>query len=78
MAYSSFTGGTDSDQSEVINIFSVASGHLYERLLRIMMLSLLKHTKVSAPLPRDGIRINNNIFYLLFISIFSLPLSFGS
>jgi UDP-glucose:glycoprotein glucosyltransferase len=25
----------------------VASGHLYERLLRIMMLSLLKHTKVN-------------------------------
>lgn len=31
----------------MINIFSVASGHLYERLLRIMMLSLLKHTKVK-------------------------------
>lgn len=41
---SSFTGGSD-DKSETINIFSVASGHLYERLLRIMMLSLLKHTK---------------------------------
>lgn len=35
--------GTESD-SETINIFSVASGHLYERLLRIMMLSLLKKT----------------------------------
>ncbi|XP_063697044.1 UDP-glucose:glycoprotein glucosyltransferase [Culicoides brevitarsis] len=32
-------------ESETINIFSVASGHLYERLLRIMMLSLLKNTK---------------------------------
>lgn len=44
---SSFSGksGTDVQQSETINIFSVASGHLYERLLRIMMLSLLKHTK---------------------------------
>ncbi|XP_074311136.1 UDP-glucose:glycoprotein glucosyltransferase-like [Silene latifolia] len=27
-----------------INIFSVASGHLYERFLKIMMLSVLKHT----------------------------------
>ncbi|XP_053954514.1 UDP-glucose:glycoprotein glucosyltransferase [Anastrepha ludens] len=33
------------DDSETINIFSVASGHLYERLMRIMMLSVLKHTK---------------------------------
>uniref|UniRef100_A0A1B0G8K0 UDP-glucose:glycoprotein glucosyltransferase n=1 Tax=Glossina morsitans morsitans TaxID=37546 RepID=A0A1B0G8K0_GLOMM len=42
-------GGTaitsNEDDTETINIFSVASGHLYERLLRIMMLSLLKHTK---------------------------------
>lgn len=30
---------------EPINIFSVASGHLYERFLRIMMLSVIKHTK---------------------------------
>lgn len=44
---SSFSGGsgTDAQEPETINIFSVASGHLYERLLRIMMLSLLKHTK---------------------------------
>lgn len=35
--------GTEGD-SDTINIFSVASGHLYERLLRIMMLSLLKKT----------------------------------
>lgn len=43
---SSFSGtATDSNEAETINIFSVASGHLYERLLRIMMLSLLKHTK---------------------------------
>uniref|UniRef100_T1J9H3 UDP-glucose:glycoprotein glucosyltransferase n=1 Tax=Strigamia maritima TaxID=126957 RepID=T1J9H3_STRMM len=28
-----------------INIFSVASGHLYERFIRIMMVSVLKHTK---------------------------------
>lgn len=45
---SSFSGGNsggDQQQPETINIFSVASGHLYERLLRIMMLSLRKHTK---------------------------------
>lgn len=32
-----------STQAE-INIFSVASGHLYERMLNIMMLSVMKHT----------------------------------
>lgn len=31
-------------ESNRINIFSLASGHLYERLARIMMLSVLKHT----------------------------------
>lgn len=30
-----------------INIFSVASGHLYERMLNIMMLSVMKNTKHS-------------------------------
>uniref|UniRef100_A0A8D0HBJ3 UDP-glucose ceramide glucosyltransferase-like 1 n=1 Tax=Sphenodon punctatus TaxID=8508 RepID=A0A8D0HBJ3_SPHPU len=45
-----FTGGqkieeTKQEKDDVINIFSVASGHLYERFLRIMMLSVLKHTK---------------------------------
>uniref|UniRef100_A0A673B3C8 UDP-glucose ceramide glucosyltransferase-like 1 n=1 Tax=Sphaeramia orbicularis TaxID=375764 RepID=A0A673B3C8_9TELE len=45
-----FTGGGKTeepkqDKDDVINIFSVASGHLYERFLRIMMLSVLKNTK---------------------------------
>ncbi|XP_056151310.1 UDP-glucose:glycoprotein glucosyltransferase 1 [Lampris incognitus] len=45
-----FTGGVKTEEpkqekDDVINIFSVASGHLYERFLRIMMLSVLKHTK---------------------------------
>uniref|UniRef100_A0A4W3JNT5 UDP-glucose ceramide glucosyltransferase-like 1 n=1 Tax=Callorhinchus milii TaxID=7868 RepID=A0A4W3JNT5_CALMI len=45
-----FTGGPKPeeikpDKEDVINIFSVASGHLYERFLRIMMLSVLKQTK---------------------------------
>uniref|UniRef100_A0A672NQ95 UDP-glucose ceramide glucosyltransferase-like 1 n=1 Tax=Sinocyclocheilus grahami TaxID=75366 RepID=A0A672NQ95_SINGR len=44
------TGGSKPEEpkqekDDVINIFSVASGHLYERFLRIMMLSVLKHTK---------------------------------
>ncbi|XP_072542692.1 UDP-glucose:glycoprotein glucosyltransferase 2 isoform X2 [Salminus brasiliensis] len=35
----------DKKKEDVLNIFSVASGHLYERFLRIMMLSVLQHTK---------------------------------
>ncbi|KAI5635339.1 UDP-glucose:Glycoprotein glucosyltransferase domain-containing protein [Phthorimaea operculella] len=43
---SSFGGGDEQEaEDETINVFSVASGHLYERFLRIMMLSVLKHTK---------------------------------
>ncbi|XP_074551732.1 UDP-glucose:glycoprotein glucosyltransferase 2 isoform X1 [Halichoeres trimaculatus] len=47
----SITGGGskkddgDKKKEDVLNIFSVASGHLYERFLRIMMLSVLRHTK---------------------------------
>uniref|UniRef100_A0A4W3I2W9 UDP-glucose ceramide glucosyltransferase-like 1 n=1 Tax=Callorhinchus milii TaxID=7868 RepID=A0A4W3I2W9_CALMI len=45
----SFAGGLQSEEIQkednTLNIFSVASGHLYERFLRIMMLSVLKHTK---------------------------------
>lgn len=41
--------GTDNKkverQGETINIFSIASGHLYERFLKIMMLSVLKNTR---------------------------------
>lgn len=35
---------SDEEHAE-INIFSVASGHLYERMLNIMMLSVMKHTQ---------------------------------
>ncbi|XP_050308475.1 UDP-glucose:glycoprotein glucosyltransferase isoform X2 [Anthonomus grandis grandis] len=42
---SSFTGSKEEELEEKLNIFSVASGHLYERFLKIMMLSVLKHTK---------------------------------
>ena len=46
--WSSWTGGTKSESGEeddTVDIFSLASGHLYERLLRIMMLSVLKNIK---------------------------------
>lgn len=33
------------NKDDVINIFSLASGHLYERFLRLMMLSVIKTTK---------------------------------
>uniref|UniRef100_A0A0N4XT99 UDP-glucose:glycoprotein glucosyltransferase (inferred by orthology to a D. melanogaster protein) n=1 Tax=Nippostrongylus brasiliensis TaxID=27835 RepID=A0A0N4XT99_NIPBR len=33
------------EKYDVINIFSLASGHLYERFLNIMMLSVMKNTK---------------------------------
>lgn len=36
---------SEDEDSNRINIFSLASGHLYERLLRIMMISVLKNTK---------------------------------
>ena len=29
-----------------IHIFSLATGHMYERLLRIMILSVIKHSKI--------------------------------
>ncbi|PWN32514.1 uncharacterized protein FA14DRAFT_113853, partial [Meira miltonrushii] len=42
-ASSSITGGS----SAQVNVFTVASGHLYERMTYIMILSTLKHTKAS-------------------------------
>jgi len=33
-----------SDEDDVINVFSLASGHLYERFLRMMMVSVRRHT----------------------------------
>ena len=41
VTFSTFRGNGD----EMLNIFSLASGHLYERFIKIMMLSVLKHTK---------------------------------
>ncbi|GFR77731.1 UDP-glucose glycoprotein glucosyltransferase 1 [Elysia marginata] len=45
---STITGGSakkEEDKDKTLNIFSVASGHLYERFLRIMMVSVLKNTQ---------------------------------
>lgn len=36
---------TPPDPNEPINVFTVASGHMYERLQKIMMLSVIKNTK---------------------------------
>ncbi|KKA27345.1 hypothetical protein TD95_002296 [Thielaviopsis punctulata] len=36
---------TSDEEHAEINIFSVASGHLYERMLNIMMVSVMKNTK---------------------------------
>lgn len=35
---------TGPKSSETIHIFAVASGHLYERLMKIMVLSIIKRT----------------------------------
>ncbi|KAJ5103763.1 hypothetical protein N7532_004292 [Penicillium argentinense] len=43
--FSSVGVGSKNDQHADINIFSVASGHLYERMLNIMMVSVMKNTK---------------------------------
>ncbi len=38
-------GVAGAGDEETLNIFSLASGHLYERFIRIMMLSVLKQTR---------------------------------
>jgi len=48
---STFSGSSNEESqasgnaSDVINVFSLASGHLYERLMRIMMLSVMSKTR---------------------------------
>ncbi|KIX00898.1 uncharacterized protein Z518_09963 [Rhinocladiella mackenziei CBS 650.93] len=44
---SASSSSSSSSVNADINIFSVASGHLYERMLNIMMVSVMKHTKHS-------------------------------
>jgi len=39
------SGGHESDNDEPLNIFCLASGHLYERLLKIMILSVKRTTQ---------------------------------
>ena len=36
-----------SQEGEVVNIFAIASGHMYERLQKILILSVLRHTKAK-------------------------------
>ncbi|OJD32557.1 glycosyltransferase family 24 protein [Diplodia corticola] len=43
--WTNLTALAGSSRHADINIFSVASGHLYERMLNIMMVSVMKHTK---------------------------------
>lgn len=43
-ANASQKSGKDGDNRPVYHVFSIASGHLYERFLRIMMLSVIKST----------------------------------
>ena len=45
--FSSSSDGKDQDENEdVVHVFSLATGHLYERLMRIMMLSVVKRASV--------------------------------
>lgn len=39
--------GASDDDDDVVHVFSLATGHTYERLLRIMMLSVTKRTSVK-------------------------------
>lgn len=43
---SKLVSSNDQEKATEINIFSLASGHLYERFLRIMMRSVTKHAKL--------------------------------
>jgi len=36
---------TDTSNATTVNVFSVASGHLYERLLKIMMLAVRRNSR---------------------------------
>jgi len=39
------------DDPNTIHIFTVASGHMYERLQKIMVLSMIRNTKCAPPPP---------------------------
>lgn len=38
-------GSSKNNSDDVINVFTIASGHMYERLQKIMILSVIKNTK---------------------------------
>ena len=42
-------GLSPEEDSDTIHIFTVASGHMYERLQKIMVLSVLRHTRCGPP-----------------------------
>jgi len=44
--WSSKSTGGDDKEEDIVHVFSLATGHLYERLMRIMMLSVVKRTSV--------------------------------
>lgn len=44
-------GALAAKNSNVINVFTVASGHMYERLQKIMILSVIKNTKSKCAVP---------------------------
>ena len=46
------------DDPEAIHIFTVASGHMYERLQKIMVLSVLRTTKCAPSAPLHGLLAN--------------------
>lgn len=39
------------DDPDAVHIFTIASGHMYERLQKIMILSVLRNTKCARHLP---------------------------
>ena len=39
------------DDPDAVHIFTIASGHMYERLQKIMILSVLRNTKCAPHIP---------------------------
>lgn len=61
----------DPDDDGRIHVFSLATGHMYERLLRIMMLSVSKRTSmpVKVPLPRKRMILSICDVFLVALSV---------
>ena len=62
---STLTGstGNEADKDEPLNIFCLASGHLYERLLKIMILSVQRTTQLLVG--AKGMGVSQLIWLLL-------------